>query len=500
MAKAILRKLAGQKWYIEHFDGMPLFVEMSGSRISVPEYGCKIPKNSLNICYFRHGQGDWLSLISEQEAIGRKMVEVYERTSDCLNSYEKRWTTRLNELEKFYYREFKKDLAKISDQELIRFIESIQREFRNVSIPGFIDGYILYSGERFDFLIKKYCAQKKLKNIAEIFSVLTASISPSFFREEEIELKKIVRFVEKAGIKKSRGLKNTLPAIGKKRFYKLLVEHQLKYSWIKGSYAGNVEYSLYQVIKKLERILSGKIVIEADFFRQNRIAKQAMIKKYGFTPEILALVKSADKVTAYQEQRKKYTLMFVGLLGKMKKEISHRFKIKTDLIGYARIDELAKLIKGKNYLQKLSQRRESSLFIYKNGEAICVATGKSAKNFLRAVSKIVYKKLDKFDGISASIGKARGIVRIIRSIKDLGKMKQGNILVAGMTRPEHISAMKKAAAIVTDDGGLTCHAAIMSRELGIPAIVGTRIATKVLHDGDLVEVDANKGEVKILKN
>jgi len=67
-----------------------------------------------------------------------------------------------------------------------------------------------------------------------------------------------------------------------------------------------------------------------------------------------------------------------------------------------------------------------------------------------------------------------------------------------MTRPEHIVAMKKAKAIVTNEGGITCHAAIVSRELGIPCIIGTKIATKVLKDGDLVEVDAGQGIVKIL--
>ena len=57
-----------------------------------------------------------------------------------------------------------------------------------------------------------------------------------------------------------------------------------------------------------------------------------------------------------------------------------------------------------------------------------------------------------------------------------------------MTRPEHLPGMRKAAAIVTDDGGITCHAAIVSRELGIPCIIGTRVATQVLKDGEMVEV------------
>ncbi len=68
-----------------------------------------------------------------------------------------------------------------------------------------------------------------------------------------------------------------------------------------------------------------------------------------------------------------------------------------------------------------------------------------------------------------------------------------------MTRPDYIAGIKKAAAIITDEGGVTCHAAIVSRELGIPCIIGTKIATKVLKDGDQVDVNANHGIIKIIK-
>ena len=79
------------------------------------------------------------------------------------------------------------------------------------------------------------------------------------------------------------------------------------------------------------------------------------------------------------------------------------------------------------------------------------------------------------------------------------KFEQGDILVASMTRPELVPAMKKAAAVITDEGGITCHAAIVSRELGIPCIIGTKIATKVLNDGDLVEIKGTHGLIIVLE-
>ena len=89
------------------------------------------------------------------------------------------------------------------------------------------------------------------------------------------------------------------------------------------------------------------------------------------------------------------------------------------------------------------------------------------------------------------------------SINDESKLNEnfndGDILVTGMTRPEFVPLMKRSAAIITDEGGITCHAAIISRELGIPCIIGTKVATQVLKDGDMVEVDADKGIVRILK-
>ncbi|MDB5189763.1 MAG: PEP-utilizing enzyme mobile domain protein [Parcubacteria group bacterium] len=103
-------------------------------------------------------------------------------------------------------------------------------------------------------------------------------------------------------------------------------------------------------------------------------------------------------------------------------------------------------------------------------------------------------------GETASSGFVRGIVRIIIKQQDFDTFKEGEVLVAAMTRPEFVPLMKKAAAIVTDEGGITSHAAIVSRELGKPCVIGTRVATQILHDGDEVEVDADNGIIRILKS
>ena len=93
-------------------------------------------------------------------------------------------------------------------------------------------------------------------------------------------------------------------------------------------------------------------------------------------------------------------------------------------------------------------------------------------------------------GLGASPGVGEGIVKMIVTMEDLPKIQKGDILVTKMTNPDMVPAMRRAAAIVTDEGGITCHAAIVSRELGIPCIVGTGNITELVRDGDKISVDA----------
>ncbi len=113
------------------------------------------------------------------------------------------------------------------------------------------------------------------------------------------------------------------------------------------------------------------------------------------------------------------------------------------------------------------------------------------------LDKVVIKKGQKvFKGRVSSKGKVIGRVKIVKSVNDIKKVKKGDIVVAPMTNFDLMSALKLAAAIITDEGGIVCHASIIARELKIPCIIDVKIATEVFKDGDLIEVDANKGIIK----
>lgn len=105
--------------------------------------------------------------------------------------------------------------------------------------------------------------------------------------------------------------------------------------------------------------------------------------------------------------------------------------------------------------------------------------------------------MKKIKGIIANKGKARGIARIIKNENDFSIFNEGDILVAPITDPSFVVIIIKASAIVSDKGGITSHPAIIAREFNIPCIVGVKDATKKIKSGDLIEVDAYNGIIKI---
>jgi pyruvate,water dikinase len=166
--------------------------------------------------------------------------------------------------------------------------------------------------------------------------------------------------------------------------------------------------------------------------------------------------------------------------------------------------DIVKLAKISDALQKHYYFPQDSEWAYEKGKLYIVQT--RPVTTIEDVKKknIEDKSITKdenqsstpiLSGASASPGIGTGYVKILQSPKEISKVKVGDVLVAKMTSPDYVPAMKKAVAIVTDEGGLTSHAAIVSRELGIPCVVGTKSATKTLKEEQIVTVDGSKGLV-----
>ncbi|MBW2982503.1 hypothetical protein KY343_06495 [Candidatus Woesearchaeota archaeon] len=182
--------------------------------------------------------------------------------------------------------------------------------------------------------------------------------------------------------------------------------------------------------------------------------------------------------------------------------LASRFDIDYRNIGYLTLNELEDCLK-KDAIDKkeIESRKNNPCIITLGGSNIKVIWSKIPKRYYDIIKQIEEKEKQlSIKGFTAQKGKAKGKVIVVKSYHDIKKVKKGHILVANTTHPNYLPAMQKAAAFITNEGGIASHAAIVSREMKKPCIVGTKIATKVLKTGDLVEVDAEKGIIKKIKS
>lgn len=198
------------------------------------------------------------------------------------------------------------------------------------------------------------------------------------------------------------------------------------------------------------------------------------------------------------KQLREQTEDFIGLCEEMI-ECSLK-EIYPNISRFVDVLRLEEVIKNEIPDETELKKRKKGYFFTNNQLFTNFTRAEIEKKFDLEFEKLkINRHLKQFSGCIASRGLASGKVKLVFLPQDLDKVKKGDILVSPMTSPDFLSGIKKAAAIITDEGGILCHAAIVSREFGIPCITGTKIATKVLKDGDMVEVDANNGIVKIVE-
>ncbi|MBU1202158.1 MAG: hypothetical protein KJ583_05240 [Nanoarchaeota archaeon] len=204
-------------------------------------------------------------------------------------------------------------------------------------------------------------------------------------------------------------------------------------------------------------------------------------------------VKGLD-ITNIRNLREELGDLSVGVDEVIRKSLEEIYPDKKE---YSEVMTVAEILADKILpVPKLKQRNEKYYF---TGNKLFTGVD---KEFIEKKFRIRFEKTDAPDSLKelkgqrAYPGIVRGKVRRVMGRKQIPTLKKGEILVSPMTMPDFLPAIRNAAAIVTDEGGITCHAAIVARELHKPCIVGTKIATQVFKDGDIIEVDANKGIVR----
>jgi len=516
LIKKDLKKLKKKEWYHQRFDACPNLLYLIGEMELKPEKRkMKGGENTSHIGFFKDDKSDWYIDQADINRISNLFVKrcyheknIGKRTMEKWDKDKVSFVKKCKELDNI-------KLSALPDNKLEELYQDfIGTYFRWVTMSSVIDGFALGTDEIIQKNLKKFLDEKQIiKGQGMIFADLTAPISQSFINDSEISLLKVALTIRKNTKLRKIFIKDDLSEIAEeiKNFpkeYKLLLVHQRNYFWSKNNYIDNHVLIIGYYIKEIKSLLKSNIDLAFQIRRIGKtpqlseIRKQKLINKLKLPKFLRNLIEISETFTYWQDERKKYTLWATHYGSIFLTEIGKRFGYSLIEMKYMFVPEVLALFSGDGHIvsKKEAKARRSFSFFYHNGPTYEIVAGDAAHEAQKVIfSAGIKKNINDFRGLSASGGKVRGIVKIIKSAHEVNKVNKGDILVAVMTRPDYIMGIKKAAAIVTNEGGVTCHAAIVARELGIPCVIATKIATEVLKNGDLVEVNGNHGVITILK-
>ena len=400
---------------------------------------------------------------------------------------------------------------KISIEQRKKVIKKILSLFTGICVPGLVDPIIefAYGGisKEFGNILEQKVKDKN--KISEYASILSSFYEKNLDWQGLENLTKIAQEIyQQENLKRLFiGESNIIEKIPS-NILKQIEEYVFQWGWLTYSYAGP-EYKIESAITDLKNMLS----VETDPQEQleklnselleNKKKQEKIITEMKFSKEQLYMIKVAQDSTWTKFLRAKMMFLSAFTVNKLLEYFIKKEALTLKQIGVCTTREvLHYLDTGKlPDVNILNQRLKYCVLISKPKQEE-VLLGEEAKKWVENNVELeeIDENVSEFSGQVVYTGKGiiKGQVRIVNLTSEMNKFKEGDILVSIITTPDIVPAMKKARAIITDIGGLTCHAAIVSRELKIPCIVGTKIATKVLKDGDKVEVDANKGIVKKL--
>ncbi|OGE87801.1 MAG: hypothetical protein A3J07_03760 [Candidatus Doudnabacteria bacterium RIFCSPLOWO2_02_FULL_49_13] len=233
--------------------------------------------------------------------------------------------------------------------------------------------------------------------------------------------------------------------------------------------------------------------------RQKQKNVLAKLKLTVYERELVSLARDSVYYKAYRRELQSHSYY---LIEPLLAEIGRRLHLSLKQVRMLLPPEIKKaLTTGQLNLNEIQNRQKLLFYDYNSRKGPICLSGQKARAFINknVINEKLNLKVKEFVGTTAYPGKVKGKIRIINSPDQMHKMEKGNILVAITTSPNLMPAIRMAKAIVTEEGGLTCHAAIVARELRIPTVVGAGAVAHVLKDGYIVEVDANKGIVRKIK-
>lgn len=347
------------------------------------------------------------------------------------------------------------DLAKLSNEQLLDLFKQFCRTYYEEEVLPLSNEILI---PYFDEVLGAYARSQP--EHANTIAALAAPTKKSFLQIEEDELCQTKDFAN----------------------------HAEKWFFINAGYDGCHLLVGDGLKKRAKEICSNK---------RNDRQKSSVPASQSFGKEIDTILAMSRKVGDWKDERKRNNLIGSCIMDQFAAQIGRRTGLGYELTRHAIPRDIPKLIAGDKKIAGELEKRKLGVGWFVDGQhETDYFTGEDYKQFSATV-QTVKKPAESLQGVSASPGVVQGVARIVYH-PDQEVFNAGEILVTSMTRPEFVPLMRKAAAVLCDEGGLLSHAAIVSRELGIPCIVGLRNAMASLKSGDKIEVNADKGVVRKL--
>ncbi len=496
-----LKSISASKWYRQQTEATPYFIYLA-CRGCVTYF-----KSRDKILWYCDPEEDRAYLEQNHiRALAEKHLATEKRRPNFSRRLQARWLKDIQSKDQRLFEKIgKADISRISDERLLSFNHSLGWQSYVMWLHFFMDIFDIDA----ESLIEQELIKKQVNLTADEKNVLTMPSQPLVHQEQELELLKIARLVKNdPDCQHLLNQIQTADNIHRLRLHPRLLlsveAYVQKYHWIRNSWAHTSVIGVFDVVNQVKQIISGSRDISSEirqlakYQATLRQRKSALIKRHKLSGWLARMFEMFSLMTLWRDQRKaqmqqlNYYLQLVGT------EIARRSGLDWDRLKiYDPLSVKAIPVRSQDLVRRAKLLKNNKL-MYWDGRSVRHVDPATSRRFVPALEATFSTQMTEVRGLIACPGKVKGEVVVINKKSEFGKMAKGKILVTTMTRPDYLPLMKLAAAVVTDEGGITSHAAIVSRELKIPCIIGTQVGTKVLCDGCQVEVNANHGVVLVL--
>ncbi len=357
----------------------------------------------------------------------------------------------------------------------------------------------------FDENLRSALEKREKKDLFDEYkSALSIASKENLFVQNMKELISLASEIEKSeklrnlfGLPDNEVIKK-LPEIDPS-FWKQMQSYVSQFGWMKPQYYRGEPYSEIDVILRLKTILTDDCTKKKHEMGQEKTQRNARLARIMAEMGSTDLTELVEIMRDYLHLRTyRLEVFFIAneYARQLLEEIARRLNATyDDIIFLTQTEILQSLEKDEAPKLTVMKGRKEGFAIIMIGGEVSIYEGPSYEKLAKKEAEA--KTIKKIEGRVASIGRAQGSAKLVLVTDDIYNVNKGDIIVATMTTPNFIPAIEKCSAIVTDEGGILCHAAIVSREFGIPCIIGTGDATKKINNNDTIEVNAS-GEVGIV--